>query len=100
MFVWPAVMRNMNVCYVNGPKSGKTMAYLPGICTFLLDESRYSSFSGTLTGPLAVVVCSGSRKAEAVYDMVLKIKKTMRGKDNSDIVLAILPVSQTVTVSA
>lgn len=92
-------MRNMNVCYVNGAESGKTMAYLPAIYSFLLDETRYSSFSPTLTGPFAVILCDGSKKAEAVYEMVLRMKAKMRGRNNCDAVLALLPISPTVTVS-
>lgn len=96
MYVWPAIMRNMNVCYVNGPKSGKTMAYLPAIYSFLLEESKYFGFNVMLTGPLAVIVCEGNRKAEEVYDMVLKMKGTTR---SCDVVLALLPISPTVLVS-
>lgn len=93
MFVWPAIMRNMNVCYVNGAKSGKTMAYLPAVYSFLLEDDRYSGFNAMVTGPLAVVLCDGNKKAEDVYDSVMKMKTAVKGRDGVDVVLALLPVS-------
>lgn len=92
-------MRNMNVCYVNGGKSGKTMAYLPAIYSFLLEEDRYFGFNSMMTGPLAVIVCEGNRKAESVHEIVMKMKSTMRGRDNIDVILAVLPVPVYVVVS-
>lgn len=99
MYVWPAIMRNMNVCYISSAKSGKTMAYLPAIYSFLLEENRYIGFNTMMMGPLAVIICGSTRNAEDVYDMVLKIKGTMRGRDNCDTVLAVHPISAGVMVS-
>lgn len=98
LYVWPAIMRNLNVCYVNSAKSGKTMAYVPAIYSFLLEEDRYSGFSSMMSGPLAVIVCEGNRKAENVYDVILRMKAAIR-RDKVDAVLALLPISTFLAVS-
>lgn len=96
-YVWPTIMRNMNVCYVNAPKSGRTMAYLPAIYSFLLEEDKYSGFNAMATGPLAVIVCEGNKAAEEVDERVSIMCGSMRR--SFDAVLALLPLTADLTVS-
>nr|XP_023020474.1 putative ATP-dependent RNA helicase TDRD12 isoform X2 [Leptinotarsa decemlineata] len=69
-FAWAALFRNQHVCMVHGPQTGKTMAYLPVMCSFILDKSdRYESLLNISGGPIVVVLCSSSKKCEEVYDL-------------------------------
>lgn len=63
---WPTIMRGQNVFIVSGPDSGKTMAYIPPICTFVLSKPPDLP---NVNGPIALVVCPGVKTAEKVYKM-------------------------------
>lgn len=73
LYIWPAVLRQMNVFYVGNPKSGKTMAYVLAICSFLMEPDRYASLPSHFTGPKAVIVCKGTQKAEEVHSLFWNI---------------------------
>lgn len=67
-YVWPAIMRHMNVCLINGRKTGKTMSYLPALCSYVLEKNeRYKNLPNEL-GPIAVILCTGCSEAEEVYE--------------------------------
>lgn len=80
MYTWPAILRSMNVFYVMGPKSGKTMTYLIPICSFLLENKRYDSLSKYFKGPIGVVLCEGTKQAEEVHKMISWLLTTTRNK--------------------
>ncbi|KYB28783.1 putative ATP-dependent RNA helicase TDRD12 [Tribolium castaneum] len=72
-FVWPAIFRQLNVVMVGGPKSGKTMSYLPALCTFsTAEEEKYRQLS-KYKGPLVVIICPNSKHCEDVYDLMKKL---------------------------
>lgn len=71
-YVWPVICRSMNICYIHKKKSGKTLAYLPAICSFLLEkEERYSDFKKG--GPIAIILGKSSSECEEIYDLANKI---------------------------
>ncbi|GLV41459.1 Brother of Yb [Carabus blaptoides fortunei] len=62
-YTWPAILRGNHVFVVSGPKSGKTMVYVPASCHFLLTKpSQY----GQHAGPMGIVLCPGANIAWAV----------------------------------
>lgn len=62
----------MNVFYVNRKKSGKTLAYLPPLCSFLIErEERYSDLKKG--GPIAIVLGKTSTECEEIYDLANKL---------------------------
>ncbi|KAF2900961.1 hypothetical protein ILUMI_05225, partial [Ignelater luminosus] len=92
-YAWSCLMRNFPVCTVNSAKSGKTMAYLPAICSHLLDrQERYDELSGKTISPLAIIVCPRSKTAEEVYDTMKKLMEYSSNKP--DCILAIPPVDK------
>lgn len=97
IYVWPAVMRNMNVCYISGRKSGKTMAYIPAILSFLSESFRYDGFIQMMTGPLVVIMCSGNKQAEEIHRVIMEMMNAMRRRDG--VVLALHPISADCGVS-
>ncbi|XP_050301162.1 putative ATP-dependent RNA helicase TDRD12 [Anthonomus grandis grandis] len=69
-YAFPAITRNQNVFMVNEKNSGKTMAYLPIVLSFILEkEERYNQLFKMGGGPIVVVLCSNSNKCEEVYDL-------------------------------
>ncbi|KAJ8919836.1 hypothetical protein NQ315_006365 [Exocentrus adspersus] len=71
MYTWPAILRQQHVVMVSGPRTGKTMAYLPPILTFLLEKNeRYEPFISKTGGPIVTVLCATTKKCEDVYDLI------------------------------
>lgn len=50
--------------------SGKTMAYLPPICSFVLNEKKRYSELPKGSSPIVIILCRGVQKAEEVYDLL------------------------------
>ncbi|KAK9680726.1 DEAD/DEAH box helicase [Popillia japonica] len=79
-YAWPAIMRSMNICIVGAAKSGKSLCYLPAVCTFIIEKrSRYSELP-TDDGPIAVVLCESLPKVEQIYNLFITILKHTREK--------------------
>lgn len=72
-FVWPAVFKQLNVCLIGGPKSGKTMSYLPAICTFCKTEEKKFEELSKYKGPLVLIICPNSKQCEDVFDLTKKL---------------------------
>ncbi|KAK9882691.1 hypothetical protein WA026_022741 [Henosepilachna vigintioctopunctata] len=71
-YIWPAIVRGYNVCYVHRKKTGKTLAYLSPICSFLLDkEMRYSDLKKG--GPIVLILASNSAQCEEIYDLASRL---------------------------
>lgn len=67
-YAFPSITRNQNVFLVNEKKTGKTMAYLPIVTSFVIEkEERYTSLLKMGGGPLVIILCSNSKKCEEVY---------------------------------
>ncbi|KAJ8944733.1 hypothetical protein NQ314_009386 [Rhamnusium bicolor] len=70
IYTWPAILRLQHLCMINGPQTGKTMGYLPGLLTFLLERNeRYSSLLQKAGGPIFIILCANSKKCEDIYDL-------------------------------
>uniref|UniRef100_A0A1Y1LIJ2 RNA helicase n=1 Tax=Photinus pyralis TaxID=7054 RepID=A0A1Y1LIJ2_PHOPY len=92
-YVWPAVMRHLNICIIGKRNSGKTLAYLPGICSFELErQERYSDLPKRTVSPISLLLCPGIEVAEKVYHLVLKLLKDASQK--SYVALAVPPVDK------
>ncbi|XP_044764410.1 putative ATP-dependent RNA helicase TDRD12 [Coccinella septempunctata] len=71
-YIWPAISRSMNVCFIHRKQSGKTLAYLPPVCSFLLEkEDRYNDLKKG--GPIAIILGKSSSECEDVYDLANKL---------------------------
>lgn len=74
------------------------MAYLPAVCSYLLDrQERYEELSGKTISPLVIVVCSRSKTAEEVYDKMKQLVDYSLNKPNC--ILAVPPVDKECLVS-
>ncbi|KRT83749.1 helicase, partial [Oryctes borbonicus] len=79
-YAWPAIMRLMNTCLVGAPQSGKSLCYLPAICTFVIEkQSRYCELPKE-NSPIAVIICESAYKAEEIYNLFISILKYTREK--------------------
>lgn len=94
IYSWPAILRNQHTFLIHGPQSGKTMAYLPMICNFLLEKSERYSFAKS-GGPVAVILCSNSRKCEDTF----LLTQLLLGKNRSKVSLSTSPTNYANLVS-
>ncbi|XP_072397855.1 uncharacterized protein [Diabrotica undecimpunctata] len=70
-YVWPAILRNHHVFMISGPQSGKTMAYLPAMLTFILEKhDRYHSLIKVAGGPIVIILCGSTKKCDELRDLV------------------------------
>ncbi|KAG5893160.1 hypothetical protein JTB14_000421 [Gonioctena quinquepunctata] len=88
-YSWPALFRNQHVCMVHGPQTGKTMAYLPVMCTFILEKAdRYESLLKISGGPIVIILGSNTKKCEEIYDLA----KILLGKSRARVHLITYPL--------
>ncbi|XP_044270834.1 putative ATP-dependent RNA helicase TDRD12 [Tribolium madens] len=79
-FAWPAIFRQLNVIVIGGPKSGKTMSYLPALCSFsTAEEEKYSQLA-RYKGPLIIIICPHSKHCEDIYDLTKKLFENSKTK--------------------
>ncbi|CAH1968598.1 unnamed protein product [Acanthoscelides obtectus] len=75
---------------VNGPQTGKTMAYLTTMCSFLVEKDERYSFTKKLSGaPIIVILCSNTKRYRDVNDRAWFIM----GRNKARIALVEYPVS-------
>lgn len=55
-YTWPHLLRGNSVMLINGPGTGKTIAYLPAVCS-LVQEAFTDGRVPRAVGPVAVVLC-------------------------------------------
>ncbi|XP_031636550.1 putative ATP-dependent RNA helicase TDRD12 [Contarinia nasturtii] len=74
-YAWPNLLRGNSLVLVNSQNSGKTMAYLPALCSLVhrkLDEAKKSKTdqkkSGLGMGVTAIIVCLSSGVQKIVED--------------------------------
>ncbi|XP_066139351.1 putative ATP-dependent RNA helicase TDRD12 [Euwallacea fornicatus] len=68
LYAFPSITRNQNVFMIGDKKTGKTMAYLPILISFVMEkQERYSQLLKIGGGPLVIILCSNSMKCEEVY---------------------------------
>ena len=85
-FAWPALFRQMNVFMIGGHQSGKTLAYLPAVCSFCTaDDEKYKELAKH-KGPVVIIVCPNSKQCEEIYDLVRKLCSNTRTKIKVSIV--------------
>lgn len=88
LYTFPSITRNQNVIMINDSQSGKTMAYLPILMSFIMEkEERYCKLNKMGGGPIVVILCSNSKKCEEIYDLTWLIW----GKQNRRISLVTYP---------
>lgn len=88
-YMWPALSRSMNVCFVNRAHTGKTLAYLAPLCSFLMDrEERYRQLR-RMGGPFVIVLADTSKRCEKIYDLTNRIFEGTFGRPRA--VLATYP---------
>lgn len=66
VYSWQSLLRNHNMFIIHGPRTGKTLTYLPVMCTFILEkDERYQHVPKT-GGPIVLILCSNSHKCEEI----------------------------------
>lgn len=94
-YTWQSLLRNHNIFMVHSPRTGKTMAYLPVMCTFIMEkQERYQQLPKS-GGPIVVILCSNSRKCEDVSDLT----KMLVGNRGPRVFLVTYPNASTALVS-
>ncbi|KAM9351967.1 putative ATP-dependent RNA helicase TDRD12 [Symphorus nematophorus] len=75
---WPAVARGCNTVIVS-PHADQPLSYLGPLLTHILLNSIFTSLTSS-TGPIAVLLCPGWEKVQAVYDLLeeIKVVQTLR----------------------
>ncbi|CAJ1055897.1 uncharacterized protein tdrd12 isoform X4 [Xyrichtys novacula] len=71
---WPAVAHGFNTVIISS-NADQPLSYLPPLLGHLLRSSIFTSLTSS-TGPLAVLLCPGWEKVQAVYDLLEEIKVT------------------------
>ncbi|XP_042352829.1 putative ATP-dependent RNA helicase TDRD12 [Plectropomus leopardus] len=72
-YSWPAVARGCNTAIVS-QHANQPLSYLGPLLTHILLNSIHISVSST--GPVAVLLCPGWEKVQAVYDLLEEMKVT------------------------
>uniref|UniRef100_A0A6P7GEM3 RNA helicase n=1 Tax=Diabrotica virgifera virgifera TaxID=50390 RepID=A0A6P7GEM3_DIAVI len=90
-YVWPAILRNHHVFMISGPQTGKTMAYLPAMLTFILEKhERYRSLNKVAGGPLVIILCGSTKKCDEIRDLV----RVILGHQRANITVGSYPHNQ------
>uniref|UniRef100_A0A8B9Q8N8 Putative ATP-dependent RNA helicase TDRD12 n=1 Tax=Apteryx owenii TaxID=8824 RepID=A0A8B9Q8N8_APTOW len=67
-YCWPPIARGCDVLAISH-QGNDPLLYIPPILTFLQSESCYKSLPNR-SGPLALIVCPGWRKAQLVFELL------------------------------
>uniref|UniRef100_A0A8C6LPL3 RNA helicase n=1 Tax=Nothobranchius furzeri TaxID=105023 RepID=A0A8C6LPL3_NOTFU len=71
-YSWPMVARGCNTLIIT-PNADNPLSYLAPLLSHILLNSIFTSQT-TYSGPIAVLLCSGWEKAQAVYDLLEEAK--------------------------
>ncbi|KAF7263911.1 hypothetical protein GWI33_000910, partial [Rhynchophorus ferrugineus] len=78
-YAFNGLTENQHVFMINNPKSGKTMAYLPIVASFIKQKNeRYNPLLKISGGPIVVILCNDSQKCEEIYDLSKMILERQR----------------------
>lgn len=69
-YMWSAIRRGFNVFMIAGPKSGKTLAYLPTLCSFAMEKNEADSEFSKYEGPSVVILCSNTEKCNEIQELI------------------------------
>lgn len=96
-YAWPAILRGCSVFMVSGAKTGKTMAYLPGLITFLLEmKERYPQLPKVIS-PMTIILCPGTNEIEEMFHFVNNDLNLQELKSRS--ILVVRPIDKKCLVS-
>ncbi|XP_029288889.1 putative ATP-dependent RNA helicase TDRD12 isoform X3 [Cottoperca gobio] len=73
-YSWPAVARGCNTVIIS-PNAAQPLCYLAPLLTHILLNSIYTCLTST-AGPIAVLLCPGWVKVQAVYELLEEMKVT------------------------
>uniref|UniRef100_A0A8C9Z2I9 RNA helicase n=1 Tax=Sander lucioperca TaxID=283035 RepID=A0A8C9Z2I9_SANLU len=73
-YSWPAVARGCNAVIV-AQNADQPLSYIAPLLSHILLNSIFTCLTST-SGPIAVLLCPGWEKAQAVYDLLEEIKAT------------------------
>ncbi|XP_076588920.1 putative ATP-dependent RNA helicase TDRD12 [Chaetodon auriga] len=73
-YSWPAVARGCNTVIIS-QNADQPLSYLAPLLTHILLNSIFTPLSSS-TGPIAVLLCPGREKVQAVYDLLEEMKVT------------------------
>ncbi|XP_056272378.1 putative ATP-dependent RNA helicase TDRD12 isoform X2 [Pseudoliparis swirei] len=72
-YAWPAVARGCNVAVVS-PDADQPLGYVAPLLSHMLLNSIFTSLTSSAAGPVAVLLCPGWQKVQAVYDLLDETK--------------------------
>nr|XP_013796709.1 PREDICTED: putative ATP-dependent RNA helicase TDRD12 [Apteryx mantelli mantelli] len=75
-YCWPPIARGCDVLAISH-QGNDPLLYIPPILTFLQSESCYKSLPNR-SGPLALIVCPGWRKAQLVFELLKTYSRCSR----------------------
>ncbi|XP_032378783.1 putative ATP-dependent RNA helicase TDRD12 [Etheostoma spectabile] len=73
-YSWPAVARGCNT-FIVAQNADQPLSYIAPLLSHILLNSIFTCLTST-SGPIAVLLCPGWEKAQAVYDLLDEIKAT------------------------
>ncbi|KAM7397264.1 hypothetical protein PAMP_020249 [Pampus punctatissimus] len=72
---WPSVARGCNTVIVSH-SADQPLSYLAPLLTHILLNSIFASLTSSTAGPIAVLLCPGWEKVQALYDLLEESKVT------------------------
>ncbi|XP_034230571.1 putative ATP-dependent RNA helicase TDRD12 [Thrips palmi] len=81
-YMWPAIQLRQNVVMISPKRSGKTSSYIIPIMDFMCSQEE--TLKGC--GPLALILCSGSKSATNIYEECIKIVRNMKNPPQVQVV--------------
>ncbi|XP_068811535.1 putative ATP-dependent RNA helicase TDRD12 isoform X2 [Struthio camelus] len=75
-YCWPPIARGCDVLAIS-PQGNDPLLYVPPVLTFLQSESCYKSLPSR-SGPLALIVCPGWKKAQLTFELLKTYSRCSR----------------------
>lgn len=97
IYGWPAATDGEHVLLVGGPATGKTLGHVPAVASAILDGVVRPSGRekwGREREPTVIILCTGSTKADEIYDLYCKLVGKCSDNQRLHIALAIPPLDK------
>lgn len=70
-YSWPAILTNDSLIVINAPKTGKTIGYLPSICSYaLLDDIQAKN---RWLSPIVLILAPTASEVDDIYNFICRI---------------------------
>lgn len=72
-YSWPNILSCSSIAYVNSRQTGKTVGYLPAICSMFLENIEGEDERNSSYGASMLVICNSSQDVEVVHEMICRL---------------------------